>query len=1086
MIGSIIAEQFVSLMLENASEQVNAYFARRREKRQLAELIDEYQMKSSGIQSNVNLPVKMNDPHLIEELLAHCILGDKTKDDAVAIFVGEDADRHARDFGKNLFDQMYMLVSKTGTSEAFPCQPGINRGLITEEKIMHRMDQMESHISDLSSPNINTQMALLQTVISSLESGSRDVSDLPALIEECNGSPAGKYLESYLALCRDDSRCTQLPGSFSERDQLIFPIVALAISSGHYEFALTALDLATFDSTQLKDALRSVFIYSSVPQERIEIVAPTNPNFESFATLLNAEMAYSYRACIAAEGLFSQLDGIMNPIARFHSAVSAIVSDALYGRETLFTHVKEAIGESRDWMPDMLLQQLADSLVMAYSVTDADWFERILENAPEHLQMPFENLRIILEISHADTFEEALIVMARAGQRRNTSAYLQATLKALTLDASRKGILAKEFLRNKDWLLASPTPFAFYVKELSTIHSYQEFQELGARINQTAEFHILAYDLFRNAEPEPSEKHMATALAMLREGTVNPLQALPEIWVPYLVENGRSQEVIDIASPYLPRESLETVKQFLAICRRVEETSVLLDRLVEVLANSDVFDTRIPEFLARYFASIGDVPTAGRLAMKAFKLHKTETTATIIANWCITSSLGLDEVVRDYIAGTDTQRTNLVGADVAYAEGNFTRSNQLLIRAAFREGDEAECALTAYAARNAGNTDTREYRAIEQDTCVTIEAEDGTVRRVFFFGEPDALVGAYASGPAGKAFLTKTPAYICVRGRLVGDMVTIGDTTGRITGIESAGAGLIRQGFKLIAKDPRTKVIRAEEGKDFLDQMAEAMQPQVNRLECYLSGLSIGGLTVFPGIETARRFGVPDKLEFTIEAIANEELPFRRNPYSRNSAIEDGETYLLSYSAAVCLALLKPPVEMLSNVSTRCSITESTARRLEQECQAILNDCFTSPGKFALVDGRPALFQNDEQVKQQWRDLVLCILNLVGAIQHIAPSTRVPTFEYAGVLCDNAAIDIQTAIDNGLAYVTEDCLEAQTIDAAGSLGRRSLTALLIGCQELRYLFADFCTTMQKWNAQPALEVDIVHALNAAIEEAFND
>ena len=60
------------------------------------------------------------------------------------------------------------------------------------------------------------------------------------------------------------------------------------------------------------------------------------------------------------------------------------------------------------------------------------------------------------------------------------------------------------------------------------------------------------------------------------------------------------------------------------------------------------------------------------------------------------------------------------------------------------------------------------------------------------------------------------------------------------------------------------------------------------------------------------------------------------------------------------------------------------------------------------------------------------------------------------------------------------------IDIAGSLSTCSLSALLAASREFRYLFSDFHTTMQRWEAQPALEVDIFQADNAAITQALVD
>lgn len=134
MWGEAIAGEFISLVLENAVSQVQRSFGVKEKREKLAELLMEYQTRAGFIGSGVDLTSKMNNAHLVAELLARCATGEE-KRKAVSSFLGDGADQNASAFVGELYEECYRILTDTHSDRVSPLQTGVNRSVSTAEAV---------------------------------------------------------------------------------------------------------------------------------------------------------------------------------------------------------------------------------------------------------------------------------------------------------------------------------------------------------------------------------------------------------------------------------------------------------------------------------------------------------------------------------------------------------------------------------------------------------------------------------------------------------------------------------------------------------------------------------------------------------------------------------------------------------------------------------------------------------------------------------------------------------------------------------------------------------------------------------------
>lgn len=254
----------------------------------------------------------------------------------------------------------------------------------------------------------------------------------------------------------------------------------------------------------------------------------------------------------------------------------------------------------------------------------------------------------------------------------------------------------------------------------------------------------------------------------------------------------------------------------------------------------------------------------------------------------------------------------------------------------------------------------------------------------------------------------------------------------------------------------------------------------------YQNGIVMESGTAYLGIETgAVLIGASRRLEFVGEAICNSKYPYRKNPISRNVPIDEKDKFLISYNAAIVLSFLDLPAEVLSQVRQKCFISKSTAKRLRKDAQTVLEDSYRSAGRLGFDGERPVLFENDEEMRRCLKKKWLPVLDFISGLDEVEPiASSSRARKLPRLLFENELIDIQTASEQNLIYVTEDLVESQVCDAA-AVGRCGTSAMLIRAGHFEYVFTDYAKQMVEWGAQPPIENDLVALYKETLLNAFN-
>ena len=413
-------------------------------------------------------------------------------------------------------------------------------------------------------------------------------------------------------------------------------------------------------------------------------------------------------------------------------------------------------------------------------------------------------------------------------------------------------------------------------------------------------------------------------------------------------------------------------------------------------------------------------------------------------------------------------------------------SDALLVRASFGEGESSGRALAYYAIEHATEVDEKEgVERIDKDCYVVLSSTDGGKRAFLFFADPTAVAAEGISNSIGSAFSLQSKEFLYLRGLHQGETCQIDGEKFTVVEMGKADSLLCRAGFAELANNSKCAV--AISSIDELpEHLKKASEAAASKMAMYQNGIVMESGRAYLGIETgAVLVGASRRLEFVGEAICNSNYPYRKNPVSRNVPIDEKDKFLVSYNAAIVLSFLDLPAEVLSQVRQKCFITKSTAKRLRKDAQAILEDSYRSAGRLGFDGERPVLFENDEETRRCLKKKWLPVLDFISGFDEVEPiASSLGAHKLPKLLFENESIDIQTASDRNLIYVTEDLVESQICDAA-AVSRCGVSVMLIRAGYSEYVFTDYAKQMVEWGAQPSIEDDLVALYKEALLNALN-
>lgn len=1078
--GSELAEGALSRAIDWAVAKI----ADGAKRRKVEKLLDETIMRAALIFSTVDLASKFKDAHRVEELLAHHTLEDKSKDDAIALFLGEDADEEALAFVGDFYDGVTSIMATADESLADrKTLEAIEKLLSSSEDAFHSIEALYAAF-DRASADENASIILLESAVKQIESGILEVDHVLELADSMQDSLASRYLRTYSSLCSGRPVDFTALQAIDGHDKLALSLAAVAVSAERVEDALRMLDFCSFDASSFAGALQSLLEYPKKFNVQIEVVAPEGDDVMGFVELLNFEHVYGCGAMMAAAEFSFGEYTMLNPLAREKELLACVSVAAAIAGHDLIALAQEAVGSYRSWFAEPLLSQFKQVISMALYRLNKDQAMGLIGSLPKELASFAQDEQKKIALRGCSQSDVALSALSWAEARCNPELLLDAAVTLLRIDESWRVEVISVFDRCQEWAFPTLGTFVSYAYLVNPDVDYEDYCKYGRSNEGEATYHLVAYKLFRDRYPEKAISHVEQGIEIMKSEPKTPDLLNSCIWVPYLVENGRETEVEELVGGVLPHAPYPHVAEFFGAIASCTGPEALFERIVDSLLDADFKDPKAAELVVRYLAGKGEAGLAGRMAYAAFRKEPSEALAIAAAGWLIDSSLGVDEDIVEYAEEVDSPQMNLLLASVAHDEGAREKQNLYLVRAAFSDGDAADEALRLYAVWNARDSDSESGPILEvgQNTYLKLRSDIAGECTLAFLANIDAVKTEGASGPAGLAFSTRSKEFIACRGLQVGDSVSLDGRVHTATEIGSVDSLLARKGFEMLP-EVSGSIVFTGTPEEALQQLDKLMRENAPRGEIYENGCSTEAGVLYFGIETGAQLTSMHQLEFTMQTVCSTSLPYRKCPLSRNVALGPDCMFLLSYNALAVLAMLDLPKKVVDAIRERCFLTESTASRLIKEARAWCEEPFVSFGRLCHDGERPVLYEYDSESREYTKGRCLPLIAQVREIPTIKPSLKRLDKSVARFLKDNEVIDIQTASHNGFVFVTEDILQAQMIDASELVSRCSVSSMLITLGFAEYVFNQYARQMEEWGAEPVLEVDIVEAIQRAIAGA---
>lgn len=1060
---SVLAGKGISWVIDRAVVGLTKV----KQRREIEELIKEKQMRASMIPTAVNLAERFGNPILVGELIANLIQKKKSRDEAIGIFLDE-GDAVAIDFMKEFCDEIDRIMSPFDDSFAD----------VRTLRLVEENNEAVQKIADKLSANqgdVVAQLSLLEELIAFVESGEIDVEHLDRLSRDVGDSLVSRCLMVYVSLCRGQAPNTVNLSGISERDTIIFALASVAISSGKTGYAEDILGFCSFDAEPIISAIPDLTNLSRQTERRkIEFSGVIPRGVEELINLINFEVLFRRGAFQAAVMYAGDVKIAWNPVAIEKYSISELISAVVVNDDALYFKVQQEINRSRSWFPKDLTECFERALSACFLHLDADQVQELISKLPEHLCSFAEDERKQLELRECNNSEMAHNILVWAEARHNPFLMIEAALKLVKLDVETRPELIDAFDRCSNWAFPNVGVLRIYIDEIDPCISYEKYRDLGKKMEKDAPFHLIAYEKFYDTLPVVAIEHIETAISIMKDpaGAKDLLSSF--IWVSYLYEDGRVEEIRQIVEGILPIAPYEHIASFFSALAKYPDSEEIITDLVESMVGSELWDSRVAELVAGHLAACGRLDAAGPVANAFFKARHSELLAEIVVQWACESCIDPDVDIIDFLSQVDTSRSNLILAGYYREKDEKAKSDALIIRASFGKGESSGRALIYYAIEHAAEGDKKEnVERIDKDCYAVLSSRDGDKRTFLFFENSTAVITEGISNSVGSAFSTQSKEFLNLRGHHLGEICQLDGEECIVVEIGKVDSLLCRAGFSELANRPEcaTTISSIDELFEHLNKASEAA---ASKIEIYKNGFTAEGGTAYLGIETgAALAGTSRRLEFIGEAICNPNFPYRRNPISRNVPIGEEDKFLVSYNAAVVLSFLDLPMEVLDQVRQKCFISKSTAKRLRKDIQAILEDSYQSAGRLGFDGERLVLFKNDEETRRYLKKKWLPVLSFIDGLSEVEPiASSSGVHKLPRLLFKNELIDVQTASDRNLIYVTEDLVESQICDAA-AVGRCGISILLMCSGHFKYVFTDYAKQMVEWGAEPPIEDDLI-------------
>lgn len=1039
-------------------------------------LLGDQQLRAAMMGQNV-LAEKFGNEIEAQELIANLALKKIKRNEAIALFLGKDANTTAFDIVKDFCDEIDRILSSDTDSHAD----------VRALRIVEESSQDIRRIADelaANRQNETAQLALLAVVIHSVESEESDVEYLARLSHDIESSLASRYLNAYTSLC-----CGNLPdleqlNDITGHNELILALAAVAISANELEFAEKVLSICSFNAEPIIAVIQALIDTPGQIYGQIELDRSVSSCVEPLINLINFEHLYKEGAFQAAAKYAEDAEIAWNPIAIEERCISELISAAVLDDDDLGAKIEDEIGRFKSWFPSDLAAQFKRALSLSFFRLNADKVRELIGKLPDDLSAFADDARKELELKECVDPRMARDILIWAEARNNPVLLTDAAIALIGLDADARSEILEIFERCSDWAIPNVGTLRYYAEIIDPDVSYEKYCKYGKGMGENPTFHLIAYAKFHDALPDIATRHIERAISIMKEPTAAKDLLSSSIWVPYLYEGGRSAEIRQIVEGVLPIAPYDHLISFFSALSGCNNAEGFIDDLVESMASSSFWDPRVAELVVRHLAMRGRIDVAGPVANAFFKTRPSELLAEIVIEWACESSVDPNEGVVAFLRQVDTSQSNLSLAGYYREKGDRSTSDALLVRAVFSDGEPSSRALVCYAFNHASDNDEAVER-IDENCYAVLSSNDGEERTLLFLDNLSAVKEEGVSNSIGSLFTVQSKEFIGLKWLRLGDVCQINGVKLTVTEIGKVESLLCRAGFAELEEHPESavKIFSIDELSDYVKTASEQAAAK-DRM--YKDGIKTDKGCIYLGIETgAIVAGEQRRLEFLGEVICNPNYPYRKNPISRNSQIDEDDNFIISYNAAVVLSFLDLPPEVLNEVRKKSFISKSTANKLKKDINSLLEEAFRSAGKLGYIGQGPVFFEYDDSTRQMLKDRWLPALSLISALETLEPVLDISKDCVPRLPFKNEAIDIETARKHNLVYVTEDYVESQICDAIGSVRRCGVTMMLACMGSFEYVFTEYAKKMIKWGAEPPIEEDLVAAYQYACISALS-
>lgn len=1042
------------------------YILGKKQKHEIEKLVEDTVFRAAMAGSRLDLHACFVDKHRLGELVSHHSLKDIPKSEAIDLFLGPGSDEVAVKFVANFYDELTRILAVAEESYA------ARRALDYAEEIKSDVEAIRKQ-NKVQKLDEEAQIALLEKVVNDIESGKLDVEGVSELIRQSKGDLVTSYLKTYMAICSGLPADFDTLATLQGNNELALHLSSVALSAGRLKELREALNLCDFDTQNLYQAACGALNHEKTSEAALKVEIPDLETSSLLIGLINFEFYIKHEAYQPAIIFVEDNAVLWNPLAREEYAVVKLIEASSLSHPTLLSQTIALIRSYQDWFPDSLISLFKrgiDQALRKLSVYEA--YEAI-DKIPSALEEFAQDEIKRVELRECDNVDSALEIAIWAEARKNQELLIEASVKILTLDESKRSKLSEIFACSKRWLFADARFLDFYVSELNPSVSYEQYENFGKGHEEDSIYHVVAYKAFYKQDLSLAEEHMETALSLMKRigGSIDLGNV--SVWVSYLIEKSRDAEALELLEDAVPNMLLDSMRVLIGSLDSSEKSRELLMKLALSAVNKDFYDPRAAECVASFLVHKEKITAAGRIARRAFRRMPSETLAAIALQWFISSSLKIEKEILRYAEDQDTARLDILLSEVARLESDIQRSSAYLIRSIFNDSGFTESALSRYAMLNAGSAEECSApQSVDADTCVVLTDAAGEKKIFIFLSNAFSVRDEGASCKIGAVYSTQSSEFIRCRGCRVGEKVSLEGKLFTISEMISAQAYLMKSGFEELGKSPGSVVFEGDIDET-LDALEEFMKSESTAVAFYNAGLKIENEIVYWGIESGGLIKPDNLLEFVIKAVCSSLLSYRRYPTYCNIKLPHMCTFLLSYNSLVVLSLLGISEDIADAISSSCVITESTAARLERDVEKFVDEPFSAAGRLAHDGERLIFYENNETSQQSMKEIGLPLLSLLRGLRVVEPVLYVSNCIEFNILTDNEVIDIETAKAHNYIYVTEDYLEARLIDIFQDAKRCSLTALLSYFGYKSYILDGFASQMKAWGATPIIEADFL-------------